>query len=166
MHPCGDLRDSRNRQQIPFLMMVQPPDHEQSRDDCGGAQQSPFTPPSKSIWIDKSIWNAGAETEIVTVLERLRPANPPAIEKRAAGRFEIRDIVAATGVTDDCVAVGDARIRDLQAEPRRAADDRLVAPEYQQPRTRRIAIHREQTRSLRSPQHCRLLRYALLIIHR
>jgi len=41
------------------------------------------------------------------------------------------------------MAIGDARIRDLQAEPRRAADDSLVAPEYQQPRTRRVAIDGE-----------------------
>jgi len=77
------------------------------------------------------------------MLERLGAANPPAIEKRAAGRFEIRDIVAAARVTDDRMAVGDARIGDLQAESLCATDDRLVAAKYQQPRTRRVAIDGE-----------------------
>ena len=89
------------------------------------------------------------------MLERLGAANPPPVEKRAAGRFEIRDIVAAARIPNDRMAVGDARIGDLQAESLYAADDRLVAIEYQQPLTRRIAIDGEQTCRLRSSQHSR-----------
>ena len=65
-------------------------------------------------------------------------------------------IARALRVTDDRVAVRNARIGDLQAESRGAADDRLVTAEYQQPRARRVAIHREQTCSLSSSQHGRL----------
>jgi len=77
------------------------------------------------------------------MLERLRAANPPPVEKRAASRLEIRDIVAAARIPNDRMVVGDARIGDLQAESLYAADDRLVAIEYQQPRTRRVAIDGE-----------------------
>ena len=77
------------------------------------------------------------------MLERLGAANPPAIEKCAARRLEIRDIVAAARVANHRMAICDARIGDLQSESRRLADDRLVAAEYQQPRTRRVAIDGE-----------------------
>ncbi len=90
------------------------------------------------------------------MLQRLRAANPAAVEKCAACRLEIGNIVAAALVTDDRVAISDGRIGDLQAQSRRAADDRIVAAEYQEPRTRRVAIHREQSCRLRSSQHGRL----------
>jgi hypothetical protein len=143
MRPCHNLRDRRKRKQIPFLAMIEPSDHEQSRNYRGGAQDPAFAPPSNGVGIDKSIWNAGAKTEIIAMLERLRPANPPAIEKRAACRLEVGHIVAAACITDDCMAVGDARVGDLQAQSSRAADNLLVATEEEQPGARGVAIDGE-----------------------
>ena len=77
------------------------------------------------------------------MLQRLRAANPAAVEKCATCRLEIGNIVAAARVADHRMAVCDARIGDLQAESRRLADNRLVAAKYQQSRTRRVAINCE-----------------------
>ena len=136
--------------------MIQPSDREQCHAHCGHAQNPPLAPPSNRVWIDKSIWNAGAETEIVAMLKRLRAANPSAIEKGPACGLEIRNIVATACIPDERMSIGDARIRDLQSESGGFADHRLIAAEDQQPRSRRVAIDREQACRLRPSQHGRL----------
>src|SRR5260370_6392189 len=137
--------------------MIQPCDGEDRRDDRDRAQDPALTPTSQRVGIDKSIWNAAAETEIVAVLERLRPANPAAVEKGAARRLQIGHIVAAARVANDRMAIGDARVGYLQSQSLRAADYFLVATQEEQPGARGVAIDGEQTCGLRPSQHVRLL---------
>jgi len=87
------------------------------------------------------------------VLELLPAANPPSIEERAACRPEIDHIVPAARVPYDRMMIGYARIRDSQSRPFRTAYPRFIPPKQQQPRARRLAIHRQQACGLRSPQH-------------
>jgi hypothetical protein len=54
------------------------------------------------------------------------------------------------------VAIGDARIGDVEPGPFRAADRRFIALQQQQARACRLAIYCKQTCGLR-PQHERLL---------
>ena len=63
------------------------------------------------------------------MLERLRPANSAAVEEGAGGGLQIADIVAATRIANERMAIGDARIGDLQSQSSRATDYFLVAPE-------------------------------------
>ncbi len=137
--------------------MICQSDYDKCCDNRTGAQVLPPTSPLERVRIDKSVRNCNAKTDIVAVLELLRAANPPSIDKGAGRRLEIDDIVTAARVSNGRMTIGYARIRDSQSRPFHAAYRRFIPPKQQQPRARRLAIHRQQTCGLRSPQHLRLL---------
>jgi hypothetical protein len=129
--------------------MVCQSDCDERRHNRTGAQDPPPSSPLQRVGIDESIWSRRAKPQNVAVLERLPAANPPAIEKRAARGFEIDRIVFAVRISDDRVTICDARIRDSQRRPFRAANLGFIALEEQQPRAGRFAIDRQQTCGLR-----------------
>ncbi len=137
--------------------MIRQSDCDECRDNRAGAQAPPPAPPLERVRVYKSVGSRAAKTENVTVLELVLAANPLSIEKRAACRLEIGHIVTAARVSDGRMTIGYARICNSQSRPFRTADRRFIPPKQQQPRARRLAIHRQQTCSLRPSQHWRLL---------
>ena len=155
-HQRDNLREGRNRNQSPLLETIRRYNRDQNRDQRPHAQIAPPASPLLRIRIDESIRRRAAETQHVTVLEPLRPANPTTIDERARPELEIGQVVAAARVSDDRMANRDVRIRDVQLRAFGAADRRFTAGQHEQPSARRLAIHRQQSRRLRPLQHLRL----------
>ncbi len=149
----GDLRDGRHGDQSPLLEMIYQRESDQNCDEGSDAQVASPASPLLRIWIDESIWRRAAETQHVAVVEPLCPANAAAIDERAGRRFEIDQVVAATLVSDDRMALRNVRIRDAQPGIFGGADRSFVARQHEQPRSLRIAIDRQQSRGLRTFQH-------------
>src|SRR5208282_5937319 len=101
--------------------MIRQSDYDKRCDDRTGAQDLPPTSPLERVGIDKSVRRCDAKTDIVAVLELLLAANPPSIDKRAARRLEIHHKVTAACVSNVRMTIRDARIRDSQSRPLRAA---------------------------------------------
>src|SRR5258708_33232952 len=156
MRQRRNLREGRAKQS-PFLAMIHPSDCDECRDNRTRAQIPPESPPLQCVGIDKPVRRCATESQDVAMLELVLASNPPPVEEGAFIRLEIDHIVTAALVPDDRVAIRDARVGEVQSRAFRAADARLVALEQQQPRAWRLAIHRQQTCSLRPPQHLRLL---------
>ena len=156
MRQCRNLRE-RRVEQSPFLVMIHPSDCDECRDHRTRAQIAPSSSPHECVGIDKPVRRRATESQDVAVLELVPASNPLSVEERAFIRLEIDHVVTAAFVPDDRMAIRDARVGEMQSRAVRAADTRLVALEQQQPRAQRLAIHRQQTCSLRSSEHLRLL---------
>ena len=149
----GDLRNGRDGDQSPLLEMIHQHESDQNRDQGSDAQVASPAPPLLRIRIDESIWRRAAETQHVAVVEPLCPANAAAIDERAGCRLEIDQVVAATRISDDRMALRNIRISDAQPRIFGGADRSFVARQHEQPGTVHIAIDREQSRGLRPFQH-------------